>query len=233
MALDEPLPEHQPLLLSTTKGSADSNGANSNGGVNYGALRPASNTSALRPHKRRHRLVLVMAVVLLMLVLLLTILTMVVRQHAQKVFEQGIQLSFEQTSIEKITGDTLTLHVIGTVTLLAPAYELGQRLGRLFRGGIQLDPAQLQVSNLGMIDLPGFMLSSTNVTSLDFVTQFVVGGDDDQAAAMVAFCKDAMELDKVGWQVSGTLVATVGWLPLKNHVSLNKWIDIDGKSTRK
>ncbi|CAO3590697.1 unnamed protein product [Absidia cylindrospora] len=126
----------------------------------------------------------------------------------------------------------LRMKVAGSITLDSTAYTLGRWLTTMF-GVIQLSEATLHISqstapssSMGKLQLPALMLSAdSNVTYFDFVTQFVV---DDNPTAMIHFCKDAMLLPSVGWQVFGAVPVHVGWLPMENTLNLNKTVDIDG-----
>lgn len=188
------------------------------------------------------------------------VLLLLAPRFAQKHFEDGVQLQFQQASIVNATTtsdgvNVITMNIVGSITLLGTAYNLSRHVARVF-GDIQLLDTTLQVfqappptatwtpsapavspyqpssspaiyqSFLGTIKLPGLTLSSaSNVTLIDFVTQFVV----EDPTGLMNFCKDALTSKQVGWQVVGTLPLHVGWLPMENSLALNKVINIDGK----
>ncbi|SAL96476.1 hypothetical protein [Absidia glauca] len=187
------------------------------------------------------------------------VLLLMAPRFAQKHFEDGVQLQFQQASIVNATSTSdgvniITMNIVGSITLLGTAYNLSRHIARVF-GDIQLLDTTLQVfqsppttpawipspppvspyqpssspaiyqSSLGTIKLPGLTLSSaSNVTLIDFVTQFVVV----DPTGLMNFCKDALTSKQVGWQVIGSLPLRVGWLPMENSLALDKVINIDG-----
>jgi hypothetical protein len=80
---------------------------------------------------------------------------------------------------------------------------------------------------MGRIDLPALDLNSvSSVTVFDFITRFMI----EDTAALMEFCKDAVVAKTVMWRVAGPLSVTLGWLPWKSRVGLDKIIELEGKT---
>ncbi|CEP15441.1 hypothetical protein [Parasitella parasitica] len=156
---------------------------------------------------------------------------------AERSVENGVGFSFQKASILNVTDDNIiTMHVVGKIELKPTLFKLQKKFNNMF-GAIGIQETELRVhyepneasvlssTSMGTIDLPALDLNSvSSVTSFDFVTRFVI----DDTDALMDFCKDAVVAKTILWRVAGPLSVTLGWLPWKSNVHLDKTIELEG-----
>jgi hypothetical protein len=164
---------------------------------------------------------------------------------AERSIDKGVAFSFQRAAILNVTEDNIiTMHVTGKIELQPELFRLQQKFNHVF-GTIGIRQSELQVhyqqpaasktesrlvlagnSSMGIIDLPALDLNSvSSVTGFNFITRFMI----EDADALMEFCKDAVVSKTVMWRVAGPLSVTLGWLPWKSKVNLDKTIELEGK----
>jgi hypothetical protein len=153
---------------------------------------------------------------------------------AERTVDQAIDFQFQQASIINVSDDNqVTLHVMGQMELKQDLYQWTQRINTVF-GKIVTKPTELSVeydndimtANIGLVALPPLTLNSTSqVTHFDFITTFLI--QDTQA--LMLFCKQAVVAKTVMWRLTGILPLSLGWLPYKPNVDLDRSIVLQGK----
>ncbi|KAI8884697.1 hypothetical protein K501DRAFT_217151 [Backusella circina FSU 941] len=148
---------------------------------------------------------------------------------AERTVDQAIDFQFQQASILNVSDDNqVTLHVMGQMELKQDLYHWTQRINSVF-GKIITAPTELKVeydneimaANIGLVALPELTLNSSSpVTRFDFITTFLI--QDTQA--LMLFCKQAVVAKTVMWHLSGILPLSLGWLPYKPNVDLDRSI---------
>ncbi|KAI8637075.1 hypothetical protein BD408DRAFT_425155 [Parasitella parasitica] len=156
---------------------------------------------------------------------------------AQRSVKDGVAFSFQKASILNVTDDNIiTMHVVGKIELQPTLFNLQNKFNNMF-GTIGIQETELQVHyesnetsvlssmSMGTIDLPALDLNSlSSVTTFDFVTRFLI----DDTDALMNFCKDAVVAKTIMWRVAGPLSVTLGWLPWKSNVNLDKTVELEG-----
>ncbi|EPB87600.1 hypothetical protein HMPREF1544_05582 [Mucor circinelloides 1006PhL] len=156
---------------------------------------------------------------------------------AERSVKDGVGFSFQKASILNVTEDNvITMHVIGKIELQPKLFSLQRKFNNMF-GTIGIQQSALQVHYepkeslllssmaMGTIDLPALDLNSaSSVTNFNFITRFMI----DDTDALMDFCKDAVVAKTIMWRVAGPLSVTLGWLPWKSNVDLDKTIELEG-----
>lgn len=157
---------------------------------------------------------------------------------AERSVKDGVGFSFQKASILNVTDDNvITMHVIGKIELQPSLFNLQKKFNNMF-GTIGIQESELQVHYeskeetvslssmpMGTIGLPALDLNSvSSVTTFNFITQFMI----DDTDALMDFCKDAVIAKTIMWRVAGPLSVTLGWLPWKSNVDLDKTIELEG-----
>ncbi|KAI9010879.1 hypothetical protein CLU79DRAFT_448547 [Phycomyces nitens] len=158
---------------------------------------------------------------------------------AQRSFATDVQFEFYKASILNASDDqgvdVLTMHVVGTIVLRNNLNNLAGLASKVF-GSVGISDTALEVYHaqpsqskqlgaIGTIDLPPLSLSrTTNTTTFDFITRFVV----EDTEALIAFCQDAVASETVLWRVAGPVPLQIGNLPIHTKVRLDKVVRLEG-----
>ncbi|OBZ82496.1 hypothetical protein A0J61_09455 [Choanephora cucurbitarum] len=191
--------------------------------LTYGAIEPNEN------HRSQKTCAYIALSITTCTILLLFCLLWMTPSFAERTIQDGVSFQFQRASIVNVTQDNvITMHVVGQIELKSDLFHLQQKVNSFF-GEIGVQQSDLQVhytsSSMGTIQLPELQLNSrSNVTSFDFVTQFVI----DDSDALMAFCKDAVTAHTIVWRITGPLSVSFGWVPWVPKVALDKSIDIEG-----
>ncbi|KAF7728203.1 hypothetical protein EC973_006597 [Apophysomyces ossiformis] len=216
----------------------------------YGATPPPEGRRRSDPHvplwSEHSRLRICLAFVLLIAfsLIMTVVLILMAPGFAQRSLEDGVNFEFLETSILNVSSqhgnkNVITMHVVGNIILKDTTYSLSQKASWLF-GRISMQSTDLQVfyspaleisqpqlsrHAMGTISLPVLSLQQdSNVSKFDFVTQFVIEEED----VLIDFCKDAVALKTVSWQITGEVTLQIGWLPVQGHLQLDKAVNIEG-----
>ncbi|KAG2236998.1 hypothetical protein INT48_001765 [Thamnidium elegans] len=214
-------PEEAPLIVSSSFSSSQP----------YGAIAAHDTQPPSRPSQKTCTYIIILATACT--ASFLFILLWLAPTFAERIVKQDVQFTFQQASILNVSKHkVITMHVIGSIELDSNIFHLQQKFNNIF-GTIGIQQTELNVFyqkasdsfSMGSIDLPALDLNhGSAVTDFDFVTDFLI----DDTDALMEFCKDAVVAETVLWRVVGPLSVSLGWLPWKSNVVLDKTVAIEG-----
>ncbi|KAI8968173.1 hypothetical protein BDF20DRAFT_165109 [Mycotypha africana] len=211
----------------------------------YGAIRPSNSSNY--PDYSQHRsntsrwrktCTYIVISIIVPIVFLLAFIVWLAPTYAERAVEKGVAFKFKRASIMDFTDDNVIhMHISGEIGLQPRLFQMQQSLSGLF-GAVEVQQSKLKVGyqkaiqpllsdqlTLGTIDIPTLQLNDTsNVTSFDFITRFVI----DDTDALMTFCKDAVSATTILWRISGPLSMNVAKLPWDIYTDLDKLIELEG-----